>query len=416
MKNSKVLFLTSLLAITTLAGCGTKVASSKVVDDGVPTSMMIPEANDSEAVEAVPTYPDEILLNHRVAGVVVGKEFQISPIRQFKYDGSNLQYEMKDPTVASVTANGLIKGLKGGSTELLVSDKTNPELKTVVPVYVAPTISNSRAQTLATQIETYEQANPRNAFTDKNMYRKTISKKPHGAPDTDYVSYSFDRFDERMTVSVDDAYLRIWETDEEIRVENGSSNYTNYEWIFQTNAFYDTTVFHQTGDVKNYFVASTQEYMKTGDRTLPLFDILDNMFTGGREVFTNELDNAKASRFTSEIAGEASKKVLGSNGDGDAVLSFSSNFSDVADIDDESRYGIPYGTNLAQVQDSYVIIKNNKIVSLSFEIKETYTADGYDYLNYYQIERKIDDLSSDKKEIYVPNKKDYNLVDRLFAV
>ena len=137
MKNTKVLLFTSLLAVATLAGCGAKTSSK--VDDGVPTSMIIPEASQTEAVENDnATYPDELLVNHKVAAMIVGDTFQLEAAEQFKYDGKNVKFEVKDPTVASIDENGLITGLAGGETEIVVTDKANPDFKTTVPVIVYP--------------------------------------------------------------------------------------------------------------------------------------------------------------------------------------------------------------------------------------------------------------------------------------
>ena len=136
MKNKKVLFLTSLLAVATLAGCGAKT-SSQPKNDGVPTSMIIPEASKIEAVENNKvTYPSELLVNHRIAAMMVNETLQLEATEQFGYDAKNVKFEVKDATIATVDENGLVTGLKAGETEIVVTDKNNPEFKRTVPVSV----------------------------------------------------------------------------------------------------------------------------------------------------------------------------------------------------------------------------------------------------------------------------------------
>ena len=96
---------------------------------------------------------------------------------------------------------------------------------------------------------------------------------------------------EMMVFSTNDAYLRILETDAEVRTTDGAMDFTSYDWIFCTNKYYDTLVYHQVGDAKTFYAAPTQDYMD-GERSAPLYDILDNLFTVGHTFFLDQLDNA----------------------------------------------------------------------------------------------------------------------------
>ena len=143
MNNKKVLFLTSLLTITALTGCGAKTSSK--VDDGVPASMIIPEASQTEAVENDNVaYPDELLVNHKVAAMMVGDTFQLEAAEQFKYDAKNIKYESKNPEVASIDENGLITAVAGGETEVVVTDKNNPAFTRTVPVVVYTALGSAQ--------------------------------------------------------------------------------------------------------------------------------------------------------------------------------------------------------------------------------------------------------------------------------
>lgn len=423
MNSKKVLFLTSLLALTTLAGCGKK-ASSGNVNDGVPTSMILPEGGEKqEETPDVASYPEQIILNHRTAAFNVGETFKLEPVSQFKYDGANLKYESKNAAVATVDDNGLITGIAAGETEVVVTDKNNPDFKTTVPVVVARSITTEQAGPLCDALNAYEAANPRDEVVQYMMREKTIAKrkakKNQNDPEEEYKQYYYDRSDELMIFSVQDAYLRMIETDSEIRTEDGSIDFTSYDWIFHTNRYFNTLVYHQTGDVKTFYSAPTEDYMD-GERCVPLYDVLDTMFSVGHTFFTNRLESLKLSDATDIAANEYNNvfdKKMGSLGDGSLVLSATLKFKDsTADQEDETNYGIPYGTPTPTDQASTWIIKNNKMVATYFTITSTYTIGEYEYLETIKVDYKYDEISEDRHEICDPDRKDYQIVDRLFDI
>ena len=416
MKNRKVLFLTSLIALTSLAACSGDTKAPLGPD-------IIPEIDTSDNVNNVTkTYPDELLINHRIASVLVNEEYQLRPIRQLNYDGSNLSYISKDPSIATVDETGKIKGKASGETEILIADKDNAEFSYTLPVIVSPAITRTEdADAIKAELTAINEDNF-NSLIDYEMYEKTLYKNG--------VQQSYDRYDQRMTISVEDAYLRIWETDAEIKTENGSIDFTNYEWIFYTNAFFDSYVYHQTGDVKNYFKAQTQSYMQKidpltketvpGDRIDPLNDILDNLFVSGHEILDNTLDNGKISKFADMINADYSNvknQFLGSRGSGEVLFGCDITFdNDTADQDDESRYGIPFGTPTPSVQTSRWVVKGGKLIAASHYIETTYEIGEDKYLAVYNIDHKFEEIDEQKSQIYVPNRKDYTEVDRLFSI
>ena len=423
MKNTKVLLFTSLLAVATLAGCGAKTSSK--VDDGVPTSMIIPEASQTEAVENDnATYPDELLVNHKVAAMIVGDTFQLEAAEQFKYDGKNVKFEVKDPTVASIDENGLITGLAGGETEIVVTDKANPDFKTTVPVIVYAELGSASVTGVTNGLKTYENANPVTEVIQYKRLAKSISRRPvkqnENDPDQEFVQLSYDLSDEMMVFSTNDAYLRILETDAEVRTTDGAMDFTSYDWIFCTNKYYDTLVYHQVGDAKTFYAAPTQDYMD-GERSAPLYDILDNLFTVGHTFFLDQLDNANFKNVI-DIAEDddidfIEGKRLGSLGDGSLFCRGVLMFKDsTADNDDERQDGIPVGTPTPTTQDSTWIVKDNKVVGLYYYLVQDYVIDGYEYRKIMDIDIKLEEISADRHEIYLPAKEGYQKVDRLFEI
>ena len=412
--NKKVLFLTSLLALSSLAGCGSNKKSSSVEpsskapqDNGIPTEMMIPTAETPEVFTPETVYPEELLMNHRFASLLVGEEYELRAIDQFNYN-ADLVYTSADQDIATVDEHGVITGVSEGETEILVADKNNPEFKTTVSVIVSPEISQDDAIALAEYFATIDEEGL-NKIVDYNMYEKTIYKNGEAV--------SYDRFDERMFVSRPDAYLRIWETDCEIRVKEGSKNFTNYDWVFYTNPFYDTYVYHQVGDVKTYFPVPTQSYMEQ-DRTVPLLAILDNLFVSGSGVFDNPFNNAKLNGFTDMVGSGYSNvtdEYYGSLGDGQMIYGCTVLFnSQTADQDDESRYGIPYGTPTPATQAMRYTIIDERVAALAIHLEQEYTIGDDEYVEVYDIDHTYFEFTDES--LFVPNKKDYTLVDSLFSI
>ena len=431
MKNKKVLFLTSLLAVATLAGCGTKTSSK--ADDGVPTSMILPEASEVQGYDNDNVkFPEELLVNHRVAALMVNETLQLEATEQFGYAANNVKYEVKDATVATVSENGLITGLKAGETEIVVTDKSNPDFKRTVPVAVYDPVDSSDVQGITNALKSYETEHPVNEVVQRKRITRTFSKRPYIAPPEDapegtvvdnpapYVQFSRDYSDEMMVFSVDDAYLRILETDSEVRTVDGAVDFTTYDWIFHTNRYYDTLVYHQQGDAKTFYAAATQDYMDAGVRSAPLYDVLDNLFTVGHTFFENQLENASFADII-DIAendyGNVEDKKVGSMGDGSLFVHGVLTFKDsLADNDDERNYGIPVGTPTPTSQDSTWIVKDNKVEAIYFYLVQNYVIDDYEYQMIMDIDIKIDELSADRSEIYVPARDEYQLVDYLFAI
>ena len=208
MRNNKVLFLTSLLAITCLVACGSNThksslpetsssepassetsissevsssseassseesssSSSSSSSNPGPTPITLPEADETKEFDnTVPYYPKEILINHRLASILVNEEYQLAPIGQYKYDGSTLQYVSKDPSIVTVDETGLLKGIKAGKTEVEVSDKNNPELKTVVPVTVNAECDEDDAAKISAALAAVDESGL-NQLVDNEMY------------------------------------------------------------------------------------------------------------------------------------------------------------------------------------------------------------------------------------------------------
>ena len=421
MKHNKLLLLVSLLAISGLAGCDSAGGSASGNDQ--PIDIVVPEANENKEYDgSAAKLPDEILLNHRMMSLLVDEEYQLAPIEQLNYSGKNLKYEVKDPEIASVDETGLVKGLKAGDSEIFVFDKDHPEFNTTVPLTVHAKMTNANASTLVEQIA--KKANDENLvdIVDNEMYEKRIYKEEVDEEGNKHlVLQSYDRYDQRMTLSYTNGYFRIWETDAEIKTQDGSIDFTNYEWIFYTNIYFDTYIYHQSGDVKNFLYVPTQSY-EEGDIMKPIEDIIDNLFTSGKKILENTIKNAKISDF-SNLVGSSSDQILegtqksGSNGADELFFACGLSFeSEVADQDTETRYGIPFGTPTPAKQYMRYTVKNNRLAHAALYLEEEYDIGEDHFVEKYNIDHLYEDIDEEKSQIYVPDRKSYTQVGSIFDV
>ena len=238
MKNTKVLFLTLLLSAGCLAGCG-----KKSDDQGKEQEIIIPTASEVKEFGGVEKQPAEnLLLNKKMVSIMVGEQVELVGKTRLYSTGKNLEYKIDDATIASVSEVGEVKGLKQGRTKITVTDKDKPHLSVEFPVLVNKSLSSSEK---ANMIESFKAVGETEvkAIVNNETYEKSIFKNGK------LQKYLIE--DEVLVASYDDAYFRITETDSESVTENGAINISNYEWIFYTNPFYDTIVYHTTGDVKN---------------------------------------------------------------------------------------------------------------------------------------------------------------------
>lgn len=415
MKYNKSLFLVLLFSLGAATACG---GEEPAPFNPGPTDVVIPDINiNEEFFNHEKTYPNSLLMNYRQVSLLADPEDaqQLRPLGQFNYDNSNLSFVSADPAIATVSEDGLITGIAKGKTTVTVSDKDNADLKIVIPVTVNDEIIDDPATTDVD--ERIEAAKPFKQITeeikgvvDYEMYEKSI-----------YVNNklkSYSRWDQQLTASYDDAYMRILETDADSLTFDGAIDHTKYEWVFYTDAFYDTYIFHQTGEVKNYFKIATQSYME-GERYQPILDILANLFTSGSAIFSNTLENASLKQFVDFATNDYSNvtnKLYGTTGEGNMLLACTYTFTDTATQDDETRYGIPYGTSMPTAYNFRYIIENNQQVGYNIHITTTYSIGSDAYTELYDIDHLYEKIDEQKSQIFKPNKKDYTEVYSVFDV
>lgn len=419
-------------------------AASTSVPDPVTTEIIIPEIEAEETIDEEAPYADKLLLNRRYITVAVGAKApeaissqKIIGLQQPLSTGENLAFKVADESIATVDENGVVRGVKEGKTTIEVSDKNHPEVKTVLPVNVfsaltvlqdpddpdIPADAEEKKEMVLDQITKFKAVDESGLteIVDHELYEKTIYKNG--------VRQQYSVWDQNLVASYDDAYFRIYERDGDIKTANGAISFQDYEWIFNTNPYYDTYTYHTKGDVKNYFPTSTVDYMEGGDRTAPMFDILDNIFVSGHSIFTNIFENCKLESFFEYVENDYSnvnKNAAGAFLDAEGKPVEGSFFFDcdlilkdlTADQDDESRYGIPFGTLTPTTYNLRFTVEDNKLVGYSnhgvmtYDIGNDHYEEVYDIDHYYE---RIDASNRDNLIIY-PDLSEYTLVDYLFAV
>ena len=401
-----------------------------VIDGSTP--IVIPEADSSDIFDNTEkAWPDELLVNYRVVSLLEkgndeepgpSSTCQLEVLPQPGYPGNNVTFSSSDPAVAEVSSTGLVVGKSSGEAVITVQDNNKADLKAEIKVYVSPEIDADAADALKTTFTELSATEDEKitSLIDNEMYIKTVYRTD---ANNNTELYSYSRMDQRFVASIDDAYFRVWETDADVdapqgaMVPVGSMNFTNYDWIFHTDEYYETYVFHQSGDVKTFLDVATQDYLdkENHKRVNPLLDILDNIFNSGSSLFNNIFDRARLSFLTQLIGyGRAKDTHYGQRGENCFFLDTTLRFDDKSTLDDENRYGIPYNSDDITDQRMIFTVENNRIVALNLLLDETYRIGDYDYHAIYTVTHEYKDLSEDKSELYVPPFKDYTEVMDIF--
>lgn len=454
-------------------------SSSQEEDIGpVPGTIEIPTVEDEQKFPASAGYSKDLLLNYHALTLVAGSENNstatLRGLPRALQSGSNLAFRSLDASIASVDENGVVTAVKSGSTSIEVSDKAHPDVKRIVPVdvfdnLVPAVVKNDGTHYTQDEIDAAQPGDPAYGKTTSDWEIQPASEavdndKAKIALITDQltsidesglteivdhelremstykngVRQQYNVWDEHLVCSKDEAYFRLYETDGDTKTEDGAMSFADYEWIFNTNKFYDTYVYHTSGTVKNYYPISTVDYMPenpdVNKRYAPMYEVLDNIFTIGHEIFTDTLEDASMKGLFDAKQGLAShdftnvvKNCVGGflddNGDPsslndfffDCVLFFP---DEKASQDAETNYGIPYGTPTPTTQRMIYTVKDGKLVSYRLELVENYKIGDDFYKKVYYIDHYYERITDENRDSYmiIPDVKDYTLVDYLFAI
>lgn len=444
MKLNKVLFL-SLVSIASLAACNTKTsstASTEAPESSIPSSaptstssvpsgpvapentdIVLPNKESETEIKGEAAFGNELLLNHRYISVSVGEEPSVSSnirgLARALSPANNLEYKIKDTNIATVDAEGNVVGVAQGETVLEVSDKNHPELKQSVPVYVFSAVRQRTTKATVTALSAVDEKGL-NEIVDHELYEKSVYK--NGS------LHMYKAWDQNFVCSKTEGYFRLYETDGDIKTDDGAISFKNYDWIFHNNEFFDTTVYHNVSGVKTRFPVSMTSYLGQA-RITPVLDILDNMFTSGREIFTNTMSNCKlesaldyqiskySNVFPIYFGAVVDEEEIAAKDT--ALFGIKITFDDTATQEDESNYGIPYGTPTPTTYNIVFTIRDNKLLGYYNHGVTTYKIGDDEYKEVYDIDHYYERITEENRDkfIFVPDteqQKAYSEVDNLF--
>ena len=380
-------------------------------------------------------YPNELLTSRRIVSVFVNEELGVKGTPQFKYSGQNVSFSIANPAIATVTENGVVKGVSKGKTVLTVSDKDNPDFKAEMDVTVNEEFANqTEAKARNTAIYNASKSEGRQSLVDKNMITRDIYRYREDDTNKENPFHYYSEFlDQRITLDKTNAYFRLVENDSEVKAEEGEMEFSNGDMVVENNEFYDTYLFRESGSAKRYLKVNAQDYMSGKDRLAPVYDALDNVFTSGKGIFSNTLQYGSLSWMNrvfnmlsgddsgegeegeegqDEVEGEVTATRYGFCDDESMVILGSSSYSDVFDQDDESRYGQPCYAPYTADQTMRLTVTDGRVVSYHVDVLQKYSYGGYNYEERYSVDHVYSNVTAD--DLYIPNKADFTEVFDLF--
>lgn len=408
MKKVIKLIVPFLVAVSacSLAGCshngGSSSSSSTVpgpVDPGElveVTSISLNRANVSLS-----------LTKNAQTGVVEGDTFQLGyetlPRTAIK---AKISYSSSNEGIATVDSSGKITAVSAGDA-VITAKSFDGKVTQTCRVFVYENISKSAANKAAKKITTAQTEQQLAASLDKIYIREMMDS--YLLKDGNLANE--DKYDQYLYVGKNDAYLRIGAKQEkQIKVEDGSASFTDWEWIFYTTANYDTYLFHTKGNTKTYMVADSTSFVGQS-RFAALCSVCDSFFTSGSSILTSQYDDVIGKKEIGYV-GNSSKR--GSNKDGELYYQFATTYKNqIADIEDESDMNIPAGTKY----DLDIAIESMFVDNLQYAKKlvqsANYTKDGSKYSDVYDIEYEY---HSKDVEFFYPNRADYVEVSDIFEL
>lgn len=413
--NKKLRFIVPIVCVLTLSGCYGRSGKAE------PTSPSRPSI-------PVPTVKDfnEIRLNRLNVGLVVtanedgsysdGESFQLEATTYPRQKATpTLLYSSSNEKVAKVSKSGLISAVAPGKCEVTVSSE-NGEVTAKVPVYVDQFQSSvSRITKVANNIKTAQAE----AEISKNLDKlelneiRNVYRTKNGATIHSEVEF------EKMVISKSEAYFLIDSTYDEVLTEGGTPETSNYSWLIYTNQYYDTYLFHTSGDTKNYMVADSTSFIDQGKTPYDaMCAVLDSLFVSGSGIatrnYTDVLGTSTGGALSSSTIKGASKfPHRGTRDDNEIMYKVFDTIEDyaTADMDDENDNYIPYGTSYDLLIGHEFIVTDNIVKSdLIYQAYEwDYEDSSYSYVFEIEEDYKIKDV-----ELFYPNLEEYSKVDNIY--
>lgn len=336
-------------------------------------------------------------------------DYKFSPRSAY---ASTATFKSLDEKVAKVSKDGTVTAVGAGETVIVVSSVESPDLKKEIPVYVGKEIKKTALVNYMTNLKTKQESLPKVSKVKVEEVRYNYLYNADGDVKSGYVD------DCHYTVSVNDGFVDVDGYEEDIKTTNGDFEAVRYRWVFHTNEDYGTTIFHESDDTKTYLTVNTQSFIGQ-DRINAVYALLDSIFTSGRKIATNQIENGMCSSAVNNFVenkdnyrSHASKAFYdGKNGD---LLGFSygGSWTDPANAEDEQDWDVYYGTTIKWTYSETYTWVNGYTRSLQVSQKMQYKQDGESLTRLITVYYHI--LVEDEVVCNLPNKQEYVQVGDLY--
>jgi len=385
MNKKFIRLLGSALITLTLTGCG-KTATSY--------SRFSP-------VEAESMY-----LNQYNVALIAGNSKQIVPtVLPNSARGQQITFTSNDTGIATVDAEGNVKGVKGGITSVTV--KCN-DVEIVVPVYVGDTATKAKFSS-----EVTKQAAAQTAIGTVTKFQTRENRNTAYYVDDEVQKGKSEN--SLYTVSDDDGLIYLDCFENAIKATNANAEPTKYAWGFYTDSDYFTNLYHVNGGVKNRVTVPTQNYIGS-PRINAAYDAINCLFTKGKEQIVD--NNRKTCLNTEELNNSVSyadEYSTFSDGENSVIVySYAQSGRDTIDAETEPNIEIPAGTSVTirvNVSECFV---NGVCVQESLTYDMSYRINGVSWTRKMRL--VYDNKVNNDVTVEIPDNKDFNQVKDIFEL
>ena len=394
----------SLAGLLALAGCGETTTYVPVVVEQhlTPTKIYADE-------------PGFVLFSGETAQIHIN-------IRPLVASDALLEYRSSNEKVATVSNSGLITAVGGGTAEIIISAKENPAVLEIVAVGVEDNIitadpSDTEAIKAQRKDLTDHLANQKSAQAEKygtssDLHKVLVYNGYVDSTTKDGEHFHSESVRQDFTVSKDDGFFYFHIMDKETRSPGGNPAFDDYGYYFFCNEDFDAHIYKHSDSASRRCKVNAQDYIGKVDRTEVVCLMLDQFFTSGRKVFTNQLDNALE---TSSFSSAATANKGGYSGNGSKSAGYFKNgatSTQKVTNEEEDDLDIPAGTTLTYKTDSAYHWSEGRIDTSYSCMTIEYDLDGHHYVNTQIAYTRV--LLEEEVKITYPNRDDYQLVDTIF--
>ena len=411
MKTKNLATLLGLMCVVSLTGCSTKNGDNQ---NNLPKS---DQKIEFEKFNSNPKHSKEYFaISNFNMNLVVDEEAKINiDAIPEAYEKEGLSFVSKDPEIVSVDAQGNVKALKKGITQIEVSS-LDKQAHEVVDVSVNEAIEKAdgvtllRAKAASMKEEGYQRTSKLQVH---EFVRQTLTVDGKDVNSASYV--------EDIIFSKDDAYFEVYSDDIEIKTADGSVSVSSGRWIFFVDQeSYDTYLIHDTPTEKNYMEVHTQKYLGKPAYTI-LYDILDMFFLDGKDIVTDSFDDVDGVGLFDDDEGlvtscaindysNATEELFSPNGEDIYTHVCITQTDDVITPREEYRIDIPAGTVYDEDGHYYIFIEGNRVKSFDIVADMRFTYEGKPTTRTFVKNQKyITDF-----EVTYPALANYTLVDSIY--